>query len=151
MFWKIPPRIKVYEALGCIADRHVVFISDNQATVLSSEGSRKYKVLFSGVSIASDDNGSKWRGYLGYPSIAVLMLRGLLPFNAGMAEALRGIKWYQLNKKFGNYDMTIKEAENVAAKRGIDLENLRKFVDSAMDEIKKKKFEIYVRSQKRLF
>lgn len=149
MRWKIPPKVKVYEALGCIADNHVEFV-DDKAFVTSSEGTRKYNVLFRGNEITSDDNGSKWRGYLGYPSIAVLMLKGILPFNKEFSNALRGIKWYRLNKKYGSYEKTIEEAKRIAGERGIKTDELERFVDSVMEEIRKKKFEKFVKGQKRL-
>lgn len=153
MRWKIPPVVKVYEALGCIADRHVRFIKDDdkgKAIVTSSMGSRRYKVLFhiSKNQITSDDNGSKWRGYLGYPSIAVLMLKGVLPFDSKLSNALRRIKWYNLNKKFKDYTLTIKEAQRIAGKRKISKDKLEKFINKVIEEIKKRKFEKYIDSTK---
>jgi hypothetical protein len=148
MRWKLPPKVKVYEALGCIADDHVKFISEGQATVTSSEGFRKYTVLFYNDSITSDDNGSKWRGYLGYPSIAVLMLKDLLPFNSAFSNALKGIKWYRLNKKFGAYEKTIKEAQKIAEERGIKIKELENFVDIVIKKIKERKLRKFVKSQR---
>ena len=153
MKWLIPPKVKVYEALGCIADNHVKFIKNNSkgmALVTSSKGSRKYNVIFdiSSKQITSNDNGSKWRGYLGYPSIAVLMLKGVLPFNEKFANALKGIKWYRLNKRFKNYDNTIEEALKIAKKRKINTKKLEEFVDSVMKNIRKGKFKKLIKTQK---
>lgn len=141
-YWKIPPKVKVYEALGCIADNHVEFISEKEAIVTSSEGNRKYRVVFDIEKkfISSDDNGSKYRGYLGYPSIAVLMLKGVLPFDKRISEALKGIKWKRLNDEFKDYNKTIEEALRIAENRGIKKEDLEYFVESVMNEIKLKKF-----------
>jgi hypothetical protein len=149
-FWKIPPRVKVYEALGCIADNHVEFKSENEAIVTSSEGNRKYSVVFNLNKnfIKSDDNGSKWKGYLGYPSIAVLMLKGVLPFNKKISDALKEIKWYRLNKMFNNYEKTIEEAEKIAEQRGCSRKEIREFVDKVMEEIKKKKFRKEIQKER---
>jgi len=152
MKWLMPPKVKVYEALGCIADNHVKFFKNNGkgiAIVTSSEGFRKYNVIFdiSSNQITSDDNGSKWRGYLGYPSIAVMMLKGILPFDKEFSDALKGIKWYQINKKFDNYDMTIDEALRIA-KEKIDTKKLEEFIDLVMIEIKKKGFDKLIKLRK---
>jgi len=152
MKWLIPPKVKVYEALGCIADNHVKFIKNNSkgmALVTSSEGSRKYNVIFdiSSNQITSNDNGSKWRGYLGYPSIAVLMLKGVLPFNEEFSKVLKGIRWYRLNKKFKNYDKTIEAALKIARKRKINTKKLEEFVGSVMRNIREGKFEKLIKTE----
>ena len=144
MEWKIPPRAKVYEALSSIGDNHVEFIAENKALVTSSEGDKKYNVVFDLTKnrITSDDNGSKWQGYLGYPSIAVLMLKSKLPLNQDFSQALQGIKWHSLNKKFKrNYDLAIGEAKGIAQERGCNIKALEEFVDRVMKEIKGRKFE----------
>lgn len=155
MKWLIPPKVKVYEALGCIADNHVKFIKNNSngmALVTSSGGSRKYNVIFDIASnqITSDDNGSKWRGYLGYPSIAVLMLKGVLPFSREFSKALKGIRWYQLNKRFKNYDMTIEKALRIARERKVNIKRLKEFVDLVMKEIRKGGLKKLIKAQKKL-
>ena len=80
MEWKVPPKIKVLEALGSIADDRIKFVSENEARVISSSGDKEYTVKFdiSTKRINSTDNGSVYKGYLGYPSIAVLMLKKVL-------------------------------------------------------------------------
>jgi len=150
IFWKIPPKVKIYEALGCIADNHVEFKSENEAIVTSSEGTRKYKVVFdlSKNFIKSDDNGSKWKGYLGYPSIAVLMLKDVLPFDKKISNSLKEIKWYRLNKMFNNYEKTIEEAEKIAEQRGCSKKEIRDFVDKVMEEIKNKRFRKSIPKEK---
>ena len=98
----MPPRIKVLEALGSIADGRV-HVKDHEATVISSTGERKYTVIYDEQRNAaySDDNGTKFRGYVGYPIIALLMKLGKLPYDERLAQALKGIPW----KKF-SYDKT---------------------------------------------
>ena len=52
--------------------------------------------------IMANDNGSYWRGYLGYPAIALLMRIGAVSFDARYAEALKGIAWKDINTTFKN-------------------------------------------------
>lgn len=143
IYWKVPPKVKVYEALGCIADNHVEFISEKEAIVTSSEGNRKYRVTFEIEKnfINSDDNGSKYRGYLGYPSIAVLMLKGILPFDERISSSLKGIKWKSLNDEFKDYNRTIEEALRVAESRGFKKEEIEYFANKVIEEIKSKRFK----------
>jgi len=102
MKWKIPPIIKVYEALGCIADKRIE-IEGNKAKVFSSSKQKFYSIEFDGKnSIMCNDNGSYWQGYLGYPSIAFLMLKGKVDYNSKFVEALKDISWKDLNVKFKN-------------------------------------------------
>ena len=50
----------------------------------------------------ANDNGSYWKGYLGYPSIAFLLKIGLLEFRPDLASLLKGIRWKDINQKFKN-------------------------------------------------
>jgi len=112
MRWKAPPRIKVYEALGAIADGRVMGATEIGARIKSSEGNKIYTVTFEEAinTIGANDNGSYWQGYLGYPGIAYLMIRGKLPFNKDLSEALKGVAWKKINtKNKNNFAMT--EAE----------------------------------------
>ncbi len=149
--WKLPPKIKVLEALGAIADGRVKLTEDG-AIVVSSDGSRSYRVTYHGGDVInSTDNGSVYRGYLGYPSIAVLMLRGVLPFDREIAEALKGIPWRQLNEQYKKYsiveEIVLKEAE----RRGVPAEKIKAFVERVMEEIRKRKFRRPQYVQKTLF
>ena len=75
-----------------------------EAEVISSSRERTYKVKFKEPNlIDSDDNGSRFKGYLGYPSIALLMLLKKLSFDQQIAESLKGIPWKELNEKYKNY------------------------------------------------
>ncbi len=101
--WRRPPRIKIYEALGAIADGRVR-LTKRGALVWSSSRRKRYHVTFDEISLAisSNDNGSYFKGYLGYPAIAVLMRRGVLPFDDRLAELLRGIQWKTMNERRGH-------------------------------------------------
>lgn len=109
MLWKQPPLIKIYEALGALADGRIKVAGDH-AEVLSSSRNKTYQVDFDPETntIVANDNGSYWQGYLGYPAIAFLFATGKIEFNEEMAGSLKGIKWKELNTQFKNdYDKTI--------------------------------------------
>ncbi|MBI5569578.1 MAG: hypothetical protein HY914_06490 [Desulfomonile tiedjei] len=102
--WKLPPKAKIYEALGAIGDGRVTIVEPGQAQVASSDGSKTYLVEWSEDlrQITSNDNASYWQGYTGYPIVAVLMQLGRLDFSKDAAALLSGIPWKQLNRRFRN-------------------------------------------------
>ena len=117
----MPPLIKVYEALGAVADGRVRLADDHRALVTSSDGSKTYEVEFAGRAIAANDNASYWQGYLGYPAIAVMIARGLLRPDATAMAALRGIPWKELNSRFHNdYARTLAEVAHLLKARAAD-------------------------------
>lgn len=108
--WKLPPRIKIYEALGAVADGRVKPGGEREMLVTSSSGSRVYKVTWSEDRRAygSDDNGSIFQGYLGYPILAAMMVLGELPYDPGEASKLAGVPWKELNERFKrDYDAVL--------------------------------------------
>lgn len=101
--WTLPPIIKIYEALGSIADNRI-HLADNTAKVYSSSGNKFYTVTYdpSTGSIMCNDNGSYWAGYLGYPAIAFLLLKDIIPYSPNSANLLKDIKWKDVNQQFKN-------------------------------------------------
>ncbi len=109
MKWKRPPITKIYEALGSVADKRLE-ISGNSAKVFSSSGNKFYTVTYDkeSESIMVNDNASFYRGYLGYPAIAFLLVIGELTYSHAVAEKLKGIAWKDLNQKFKNdFEQTV--------------------------------------------
>ena len=136
-----PPRIKVLEALGAIADGRVECLDQSctAARVTSSEGDRVYRVYVdaAGGAAYSDDNGTRFRGYIGYPIIAVLMKQGRLPYDERLAEALKGIPWRRLNESLKRYALVENEVKKIAAERGVDPRELDAFVDRVYGLLKR--------------
>lgn len=121
--WKLPPIIKVYEALGCLADDRI-HVDGNTAKVYSSSGNKFYTVTYDPniSAIMCNDNGSYWQGYLGYPAIAYLLKIGLIPHSPALANLLKGIKWKDLNQAFKNdFAKTEKYCQELVTQRGGDL------------------------------
>ena len=126
---KMPPEEKVYEAWTAIADGRVA-LHDDYATMTSSDGSKEYTIKWVGNVYVSDDNASYWRGYPGYPVLAVLMLQGKLPFNREEAEKWKDVNWKAVNtKNKNNYASAVKE---VASERHIDMNTAEKSAREVM-------------------
>ena len=99
--WKVPPIIKVYEALGAVVDDRLE-IADNKAKCYSSSGNKYYDVTYSPEesAIMVNDNGSYWKGYLGYPAIAFLLKIGVFEYRPVLAAHFKSIPWKDINQKF---------------------------------------------------
>ena len=69
-----PPTMKIYEALGAVADKRLE-ITGNTAKVYSSSKGKFYTVTYDSATnaIMSNDNACYFVGYLGYPAIAYLL------------------------------------------------------------------------------
>ena len=134
--WKLPPIVKVYEALGAIGDGRVRIEDSRRAFVTSSDATKTYEVETSadGREIASNDNASYWQGYLGYPAIAVLLARGMYRPPANVTDALAGVAWKELNRKFKNdYVKTIAEVEKQLEQSGHDPDAVRSEADAVLN------------------
>lgn len=119
---KLPPIEKVYEAWTAVADNRVQFDGPDRATVTSSDGAKTYTVVCNPETDTyySDDNATYWRGYPGYPILAVMMERGVLPLDMGFAHLWTGINWNRLNSEYKrNYGAAVDQVEQ---ERGIDPE-----------------------------
>jgi hypothetical protein len=104
--WKLPPKEKIYEAFSVLADNRITYTGDHSAHISSSDGKKQYTVKWSvdgnSIKITSDDNGSKWQGYTGYPILAILMAKDILKVNTEILPNFRSIPWNSLNKSFKN-------------------------------------------------
>ena len=134
-----PPRIKVLEAAGAIGDNRVKVLSETAATVVSSLGDREYKVVVisEGNNVYraySNDNGTLYRGYVGYPIIAFLILKGILPIDNDVVKAMTGIPWKELNEKYQKYSIV----ENIVISRAEKLGVPRSVVDDYINIVFKK-------------
>ncbi len=146
-YLNLPPKIKVLEALGAIADNRVRSLGGNFYEVLSSEGDRKYRVYvnLSLGEACSTDNGTTYRDYVGYPIIAVLMLEGVLPYDEEVSKALAGIKWKELNTKYKNYAIVENIVKQNVMRKGVSevkVEELSKNVLTKLKTIKLRKSNI---------
>ena len=142
--WKLPPIIKIYEALGCVADGRIE-VDGNSAKVHSSSGNKYYIVSYdpNTSAIMCNDNGSFWQGYLGYPAISYLLKNGVIPYTASLANLLRDIAWKDVNTKFKNdWDKTEKYCQSIVMERGGDLPALLKEIESIYNYLKANPFSL---------
>ena len=150
--WKLPPEIKVLEALGAIADGRVHLTSDG-ARVASSDGTREYTVRFDKErwAIGSTDNGSVFRGYYGYPIIAFLMLKGYLPFWKELSEALKGIPWRELNERYKRYWKVERLIMERLKEKGFDEKEVKEYIKRVLGKLKELKLGRLELGQQTLF
>lgn len=129
----------MYEALGSVADDRVK-IFGNSAKVFSSSGNKFYDVIYNPdtQSIMTNDNGSYWKGYLGYPAIAFLMKTGVVSYDKNVAGLLKSIAWKDINQKFKNdFDKTLEYIlSSKSDKEKRDLNNLVTKIDTEIKDLK---------------
>lgn len=133
---KIPPKIKVLEALGAIADQRIHKLGEGKYEVISSEGDRKYTVIISKNKVSSDDNGTKFRNYIGYPIISALILEGKLPYDERIANALKGIPWRKLNEQEKKYALVEEIIKREVEKKGIKWEEVEEVRNKILESLK---------------
>jgi hypothetical protein len=126
---RLPPRIKVLEALGAVVDGRVRLVGEGRCEVVSSEGDRVYNVVVEGGFVYSNDNGTLYRGYVGYPILACLMAEGKLPIDAELGEKLRGVPWRRLNEQYKRYEEVLR---HIYAERGIERERAEAYIDAVL-------------------
>ncbi len=150
---RLPPRIKVLEALGSIADGRIN-VQDDEAEVTSSTGERTYKVIVRDDGrVYSTDNGTIYRGYIGYPIIALLMIKGKLPYDERIAKALSGIPWKRLNETYRKYVIVEQIVLKKAEEKGVPRQVIMDFVNIVMKKLQSMKlvFDEDLVKQKTLF
>ncbi len=142
VYLRTPPRVKILEALSAIADKRVEIVKKEggkiEAIVTSSTGERRYTVcidLKKGVAY-SDDNGTKYRGYMGYPILSLLMIEGVLPINEDLANALRGLPWKHLNEQFKKYALVEMYVKNHLKNLGLDPRLVDTYIDKVMTALR---------------
>lgn len=131
----VPPIEKIHEAYSAIVDNRVV-LRDMDADVLSSDYSKTYLVTWENETYTSNDNASYWKGYPGYPIIAVLMLQGKLSFDKKIAGYFKGINWKELNTQHkNNYSEVVKQIMEEFELDGIDCDKINAEIAKVYEEI----------------
>lgn len=134
-----PPRIKVLEAAGAVGDNRIRVLSSTSATVGSSLGDREYKVVLIEESMGvyraySNDNGTLHRGYVGYPILAFMIVKNILPVDNDVIRAMTGIPWKELNERYQKYAIV----ENIVISRAERLGVPRSVIDDYINVVFKK-------------
>lgn len=132
---KMPPIEKIHEAYSAIADSRVI-MRDSEADVSSSDLSKTYLVKWANETYSSNDNASYWKGYLGYPIIAVLMIQGKLSLDKEIADYFKGINWKKLNTEHKNvYSEVVEQIMNEFKEKGLDCERINNEINKVYKEI----------------
>jgi len=138
MVLKMPPIEKIPEAYSAIADQRIEF-GQTSAKVKSSDYSKEYTVTWNDGVYSSNDNASYWKGYAGYPIIAVLMIQGKLPLDEEISGLFKGINWKGLNTEYNNnYSQVVEALFNEWQQKGIDTQAIyaeMKLVYSKLEEM----------------
>lgn len=137
MKWKIPPVIKIYEALGAVADGRIE-VGSGGGKVWSSSRDKTYVVKWDSVNkaIMTNDNGTYWQGYLGYPAVAFLMVIGVMNYDKEVADALKGIAWKEINTWFKNdFDKTIEFVLGLAEEKGMGRKRIEDEIERTLKQL----------------
>ncbi|MCS6784573.1 MAG: hypothetical protein RMI43_07255 [Candidatus Caldarchaeum sp.] len=134
---RAPPRIKVLEALGAVAGKRVKIKDEKNCYVDASEGPRTYRVFvdLSNQIAQSDDNGTVFRDYVGYPIIAFLMALGKISYNEKIANHIAAIKWRSLNEQYKSYAKVESVIKKLLSQHGIKPEEVDEFVAKVLQEV----------------
>jgi len=134
--WGIPHIEKIHEAYSAIADGRVK-IENGIAKVTSSDYKKEYTISWEDGVYSSNDNASYWKGSLGYPVIAVLMLQGILIYSNEIALYFKGIKWKELNTKHkNNYAVVVDLIMVELQEKGITISEINEEVLLIFEQIK---------------
>jgi hypothetical protein len=130
---KMPPREKIHEALSAIADKRIT-IKNNEADVVSSDGSKQYLVTWNDNIYSANDNATFWQNYPGYPVIAVLLINDNITYNHDILAHFKDVNWRELNKQFNNdYTLSVKEVyKNIDSK---DIVLIEKEIDNIYQQL----------------
>lgn len=144
---RVPPIEKVYEAWSALADSRVRIMdgstpSAGSAEVVSSDGKRVYNVRWidGGRVFSSTDNATFWRGYPGYPVIAVMMKMGFLPLDVAVARLYGNVNWKAVNTRFRNdYASAVRSVDE---ERHIDAEVACGSARKVMEALERRDVEV---------
>ena len=142
MDWKPTPKVKVYEAIGCVADGRVE-VDGNTAKVFSSSRGKYYSVQYDPATnaIMVNDNASYWKGYLGYPGVAFLLKIGKLPYDSAAGQAIKDIAWKEINTKHKNdFEEALLEIREIIIARGDDWSAVEQSASAIYDQLQGQTF-----------
>ena len=101
---KLPPKVKVIEALSAIADERIIIedlLSKEWKCNSASSPWKTYKILYNEKenTISSNDSGSTNQGFLWYPAIAFLLKIWKLKYDESILEIMKDINRADIKEK----------------------------------------------------
>ena len=135
--YKTPLIMKVYEALGAIADGRIR-VDGNEAKVVSSQKTKTYKVIYDPRlnTIVASDSGTFWQRYVSYPSIALLLEKGIIDYDKSVVAELKGFVWKDIAD---SYKHDYEAMEKYILSKAKDSEKVRLECQRILTEIVKLK------------
>ena len=135
-----PPRIKILEAIGSIGDERIKVLDDKKAQVVSSRGDKVYKVVLiekegNVFHTYSNDNGTIYRGYIGYPIIAFMMVKGIIPIDKEVMKAMSGVPWKDLNERYKKYSIVENIVLSRAERMGVSRDIIMDYINIVMKKL----------------
>lgn len=127
---KLPPRIKIYEALWAIADERVeidgMFSTQGKCFSASTKG-KSYTISYDPEKniITSNDSGSSNQGYIGYPAIAFLLKIWALKYSENILPMLRNIDRNAIKQQVNkNHEETRRVLLGILFQKGFNVDDL---------------------------
>jgi len=136
----LPPRIKVLEAVSALASGRVKRIDDIYK-VKASMSNREYTVILGDESVYSDDNGTVYRQYVGYPIIAVMIMEGSIPDFQELGRAIGDVPWAKLNAEMKSYKKVEKHVKGIALRAGISEEQVDGYIEEVIKILKERRLK----------
>ncbi|MDR0860263.1 MAG: hypothetical protein LBO09_04780 [Candidatus Peribacteria bacterium] len=137
----LPPKIKIYEALGAIADERVELdgLLENQGKVHSASTPGKiYLIQYNPEKnqIISNDSGSLNQGYLGYPAVAFLLKIGKLNCDHRFLSRLKGIDRNGIKQKVHkHHEETLRLLLGQLFQQGYEVDDLVREVEQIFQQL----------------
>ena len=148
MLWTLPPKYKIYEALGAVADDRIEIIDLDskiiEARQYSSSRQKYYTILYDPAQnqIMPNDNATWYVGYLGYPAISLLLFVGKIKYDTSLLPYFVNIPFKDINQKHKNdFNQANLEIVAMILARGLDKTGLETEVDSIFEQLAEFKLE----------
>lgn len=160
MLWQLPPKFKIYEALGAVADNRIEIVSSIQtqselfesetssdiitAHQFSSSKNKYYTISYNSKTqeIMSNDNATWYIGYLGYPALSLLLYLDVIVYDKSVLNYFSQIPFKDINQKYNNDFAKAKvEIDQLLTGRGLNLtyfENVSDVIYQQLENLKLK-------------
>jgi hypothetical protein len=159
-FWPLPPKIKIYEALGAVADNRLKIVSNSEiqaglfedqggqeiivARQYSSSRNKYYTITYNPNTnqIMTNDNATWYVGYLGYPALSLLLHLQVITYDLSILQYFIDIPFKDINQKYNN-DFTKAQTEinQLLISRGCNTDQMTTSLDNIYDKLSKMKLK----------
>lgn len=148
MLWTLPPKYKIFEALGAVADDRIEIVNSEseiiEARQYSSSRQKHYTILYNPKlnQIMPNDNATWYVGYLGYPAISLLLFLEKINYDTSILPYFTDIPFKDINQKFKNdFEQANLEIVEMILARGLNEIKLNIEVDSVYKQLTELKLE----------